>query len=156
MWWFWVAAVFVFLMIVGAMSGGSTPTNDSTSQEATTPIVNGEHLLGLTIDEVREEMGIPDDESTMDPTAQQLALGGTSTWTNQYTVSDHTIVLDFDMKSRQVTGFFIGTDEKDGITRDWKALLPLSGLSEDAQGYSIKPIGALKSPGFYTGVQATE
>lgn len=155
-WWFWAISVFVLFILIGSMSDGSkTPKNDIVSSQTVTPIVSGEHVLGLTIDDARKELGTPDDESTMDPTAQQLTLG-TDTWTNQFTVSSHTIVLDFDVKSRQVTGFFISTDEAEGITKDWKSVMQLGGLSDDAQGYMVKPVEALKNPGYYTGVQATE
>lgn len=155
-WWFWVLAVFTLIVVSAAFDGANDPTtNTQQTSQSTTPIVDGEHLLGLTIDQVREELGAPDEEEFIDPSNEQLALG-TKTWTNQYTISDHTIVLDFDVASRQVTGFFISMNEKEGVTRDWEALVRLGGLSENPKGYSIKPIASLKDPGYYTGVQATE
>jgi hypothetical protein len=156
-WWFWVL-VFFFIIIVSAASDVSndTPTDTSVgASESVTPIVDGPHILGLTIEQVREELGAPDEDEFIDPSKEQLALGVNS-WTNQWTINDHTIVLDFDVASRQVTGFFISMNQKEGVTRNWQTLMKLGGLSENAQGYSIKPIEARKDPGYYTGVQATE
>ena len=152
-WWFWLLASFVFIIILSASSGDGT--TDQETPEAR-QIVDAPHLLSLTIDEVREELGAPEDGDTTDPTEEQLRLG-TKEWTNQYTVEGHTIVLDFDVNSREVTGFFIATDVVDiQGTKDWRVLLPISNLSENSDDYSIDPVETLKYPGFYTGVQASE
>lgn len=157
-WWFWAIAVFVLLVIASAGSNGLDATNvEDEAQNATqpTPVVDAPHLLTLTIDEAREELGPPDDKAYIDPTAEQLALGTTS-WSNEFTVGDYGILLDFDVETREITEFFVETNDASGLTRDWEALLPIVGLSEDSSDYIIKPVEALKYPGKYTGVRATE
>jgi len=116
-------------------------------------VVNGAHLLGLTIDQAREELGAPDEDEFVDPSKEQLALG-VEKWSNQFTVGEYTVLLDFNIQSREVIEFFINS--KDGATRDWKALLPISGLSEDSSAYTIKPVEARSKAGYYTGVIASE
>ncbi len=151
-WWLWLLIGFVFIIIVAASSGDST-TDQETPQAR--QIVDAPHLLSLTIDEVREELGAPEDGDTTDPTEEQLRLG-TKEWTNQYTIEGHEIVLDFDVKSREVTGLFISADEADDKgTRNWEALLPLINLAGDTS-YSVDPVEALKYPGYYTGVEISE
>lgn len=160
-WWFLAVAVLimfvaVLIMFVVVASNGSSGTgNTQITTPAAEPIVDAPHLLGLTIEQAREELGLPDEKEFVDPTAQQISLGIT-TWTNQFTIGTHTIVLEYDVKTRGIFNFFIDTDDSSGATSDWKNLVQISGLSEQSSDYTIKPVEARKSPGKYTGVRADE
>jgi hypothetical protein len=156
-WWFWVLVVFV-LIIVSAGSSGSSSDDGAKVENDAPPVamvVDAPHLLGLTIDQAREELGPPDERTFIDPTAEQLALG-TTTWSNQFTIGEYTILLDFDVATREVTEFFIDTNDESGVTRDWEALLPISGVSKESTDYTIKAVEALAKPGYFTGVIVTE
>ena len=154
-WWFWVLAVFILIVIAASGSDGSE--SQDAAAEAVQPIVDAPHLLSGTIDEARKELGAPND-SQAEPNKDQLALG-TTEWTNEFTVGEYNVLLDFDTASREVTGFFIAPvhAEVDGKgNRDWETLAKLANLSEDATTYTVKPVHSLKDPTYFTGVSADE
>ncbi len=156
-WWVWVLAVlFLMVLVSGALDGEDEATGNLNAPQ-TDSIVDGPHLLSITIDQARVELGPPNEDEFVEPTEDQLKLGAKS-WTNEFTVDGYTIILDFDVASREVTEFFIspvGTSEEN-LVRDWEALMRLGGLSKDSDDYTVEPIEALKYPGRYTGVVASE
>lgn len=155
-WWFWVLAVFILIVIAASGSDGSK--SKDAAVEAIQPIVNAPHLLSGTIDEARKELGTPNDGNLTEPNKNQLALG-TKEWTNEFTVGEYTVLLDFNLASREVTGFFIAPvhAEVDGEgNRDWQTMAKLANLSEDATTYTVKPVHSQKDPTYFTGVSADE
>jgi hypothetical protein len=151
-----VGGVFMFSAILVALTDMDTPT--ASTQSA---IIDAPAILGMTIEEARTQLGSPTDGDLTEPNTRQLELG-TSVWHNSFTVDGYSILLDYDVESREVIEFFITTNEDDlgnggsGETRDWKRLLNIAGLSENADTYSITPVQVLTHPGYYTGVRATD
>lgn len=163
-WWFWAGAFFVLTFIAAAASGpsetqvvndNSQVVNDNSQQEQAQAVIDGPHILTLTIDEVRGEYGMPNETSYVDPTQLQIDLGTTS-WSNEYTLNDYTVLIDWDVTSREVTGLFVATDDSSGKTKDWKQLAAIAGLSIDSSDYTITPVVANQQPGYYTGINVTE
>lgn len=158
-WWFWVLAAFILMVI--ASSGSSGGTEDG-QVSATLPeekedeiVVDAPHLLELTIEEARIELGEPDDQ-LVDPNEQQLALG-TTEWSNEFTVNGYSILLTYNVESREINDFFISAnDDPDRGTKDWKKLVSISNLSESSDSYTVDPIESRKDAGYYTGVEAKE
>lgn len=151
--------IFIALISVGAIVGFIEGVNeqDGTSEttEAVAPIIDAPHILSLTIEEARKELGTPTDGEQTEPTALQVSIG-TTTWDNSFKVNGYDIVLDYDVKSRQVTSFFIATNDPSGATRNWKSLAKLAGMNENATAYSVKPVQAINKSGYYTGVTAAD
>ena len=155
-WWFWVGAFFVLIIVAAASSPSDTKvTTDNSQPEQVQTVFDGSHILSLTIDQIRDEYGIPNDTSFVDPTQEQIDFG-TSSWSNEYTLGDYTIQIDWDVTSRDVTGFFIATNDPSGTTKDWEHLVTIAGLSTSSNDYTIKPVEANKFPGYYTGVNVTK
>jgi hypothetical protein len=156
-WWFWLGAFFLITFVAAAASGPSeTQTSkDNSQQEQNQAVFNGPHILSLTIDEVRDEYGMPNETSFVDPTQEQIDLG-TISWSNKYTLDGYSILIDWDVASREVTGFFVSTDDSSGKTKDWERLAAVAGLVRGVSDYSIEPIEANKYPGYYTGINVKE
>jgi hypothetical protein len=155
-WWFWVGIFFI--LIIATSSGPNEPqevAQDDSQQEQIEMVFDGPHLLSLTIDEVRNELGMPIEETFIDPTEEQIALGNT-TWNNQYEKDGYMILIDWDIATREVTGFFISTDDPTETIKDWSVLLDVMNISADTNQYNIEPVEAFKYPGEYTGVNVTE
>lgn len=155
-WWFWVIAVFILFVIAASGSGGGT---EDEQVSATIPeekiVVDAPHLLGLTIEEARIELGAPND-LLVDPNEQQLALG-TTEWSNEFTVNGYSILLTYNVESREINDYFISAnDDPDRGTKDWKKLVGISNLSESSDSYTVDPIESRKDAGYYTGVEAKE
>lgn len=152
-----VGGVFLLSAIVVALADVEEPT--VTTQQAA--IIDAPAILGMTIEEARAQLGTPTDGDLTEPNAQQMAFG-TTTWNNSFEVQGYSVLLDYDVKTREVTELFIATNEDDlgdggtGETRDWKSLLGVAGLSEDADTYTIIPVEALAHPGYYTGLRALD
>ena len=159
-WWFWVLAIFVLPVLIGSIGSSGTNKPADAPTEAVTPIVDAPHLLGLTIDQARKELGTPDDGAMTEPNKDQLSSGLTKTWTNEFTIGDYGILLEYDLKTREITRFFISPnhDEVDGKgNRDWQKLAKLANLSSGStDSYTVKPIQTLMDPSYYTGVAADE
>jgi hypothetical protein len=152
-----VGGVILLSAIVAALADVEEPT--TTTQEAA--IIDAPAILGMTIEEARAQLGTPEDGDLTEPNARQMELG-TTTWNNSFTVSGYGILLDYDVKTREVTEFFIETNEDDlgdggtGETRDWKPLLGIAGLTQSADSYTLIPVEALAHPGYYTGLRALD
>lgn len=150
----WLLGLAACTSIVLAGAGCSDLTTGTTAVK-TEPVVDAPHLLTLTIEQARTELGAPKDV-IVDPTEQQLALG-TKEWSNEFTVNGYNVLLTYDVKSRDVNDFFItANDDPDRGTQDWQKYVQLSTLSEQSSDYTVKPIESLKDKGYYTGVEAKE
>ncbi len=150
--------IFIVLISVGAIVGfiqGFSEEGGSAASEDVKAIVDGPRILGLTIEQARTELGAPTDGKQTEPTPLQISIG-TDTWNNSFKMGEYDIVLDYDVKSRQVTSFFIATDDPSGATRDWKSLARLANISEDATTYTVDPVEAMNKSGYYTGVIAAD
>ncbi len=157
--------IFIVLIsisaIVGFIQGLSEEGSSTATSEDIKAIVDGPHILDLTIEQARAELGTPTDGDLTEPNAQQVALG-TTTWNNSFEVQGYSVLLDYDVKTREVTELFIATNEDDlgdggtGETRDWKPLLSIASLSQDADSYTIIPVEALAHPDYYTGLRALD
>jgi len=143
--------VMFFIIALSSFLADSAPDKNLNPEDL---VVDAPHLLGLTIEQARTELGTPDDKQ-IEPTALQLSIGMDS-WTNLFTVKEYSIQLDYSTKTREVTELFIATNDPSGATQNWKELLKITGLSENSNDYSVKPVEVLSKPGYYTGVTATD
>lgn len=155
----WVVALFVFLGII-LLSGGRddsknskiTPSQETSpvQQEETVTVFDVESLYGKNIDEIRTILGEPIDGEWAEPTESQLA-GGTKEWDNTFKRDEYELLVTYDVASRKIIDFFIGTDDPSGGTKDTKKLERILNV-ENSANFTIKPVKAIKDPSVYTGI----
>ncbi len=158
-WWFWLLTVFIFFMFIGAFGSGpvetiDTPATDTVQDDESVAIIDTPRILSMTIDEVRDELGMPLEDSFIDPTSEQI-YDESMTWMNEYEISDYMFVIEWNATSRNVTGVFVATDDPSGATKDWEVLVPLLGLPEDTSDYLIDAVEVISDPSQYTGVNVS-
>ena len=157
----WAITLFIFFGIIIIASLGDN-SNDSNSvqtqqtapaqQEKIAAVFDVEALYGKNIDEIRTILGEPTDGEYTNPTAQQLALG-TKEWSNSFEKDKYELLVTYDVASKKVIDFFVGTDDPSGATKDTKKLERILNL-ENSTNFIIEPVKALKDPSIYTGIKA--
>ena len=108
-------------------------------------------LLGKNIDSVRSVLGTPTDGSMTEPTSEQLSLGVTS-WDNTFKKNGKELLVTFNPETREVTDFFIPTDDPSGATSDTQPLLEVGNLTEGSSSYTIENTKTIRDPSIFTGI----
>lgn len=156
-----IAAGVGSVFLLSAIAVAFTEEEGSITSTQQIAIIDASAILRMTIEEARAQLGTPTDGDLTEPNDQQVTLGIT-TWNNSFEVQGYSVLLDYDVKTREVTELFIATNEDDlgdggtGETRDWKSLLDITGLIQDADDYTVIPVEALANPGYYTGLRAVD
>jgi hypothetical protein len=156
----WAITLFIFFGIIVIASLGdnsndsnSTPTQQTApaQQEEIVAVFDVEALYGKNIDEIRAVLGEPADGEYINPTAQQLALG-TKEWSNSFKKDKYELLVTYDVASKKVIDFFVGTDDPSGATKDTKKLEKILNV-DNSTNFTIEPVKALKDPSVYTGIK---
>ena len=157
--WKIVITVVMGIMVITSFTNKQTPStvsNSKPSQGAQTQtfqsVFDVPSLVGKNIDEIRQVLGEPADKTLTEPNAQQLALG-TKEWDNTFKKDGKELLVTFNVQSRKVVDFFIGTDDPLGKTKDKKHLMELGGVKDSNPNYRIEFVKAIIDPSFYTGVK---
>ncbi|MFA5129734.1 MAG: hypothetical protein WC477_02310 [Patescibacteria group bacterium] len=109
-------------------------------------------LVGKNIDGVIVALGSP--TSGTEPTALQLQ-SGTTEWDKSWDKNGTSLLVTYNLKTKKVVDFFVGTTDPSGLTKDKQQLLTLTGTREGQSSYVVEFVQALKSPGSYTGIKIT-
>jgi len=148
-----IVVIFIIALVGGLFESGDKTEKPSTStqQEEITPVFDLEALYGKNIDEIRAVLGEPTDGEYTNPTALQLALG-VKEWDNAFEKDGCELLVTYNVYSREVIDFFIGTDDPSGVTKDTKKLEEILNV-ENSTNFTIEPVRAIKNPSVYTGIK---
>ncbi len=108
-------------------------------------------LVGKNVDEVKTVLA-PYKNKTLEPTAQQIALG-VKEWDMEFTKDGKDLLVTYNIGSRQIVDFFISTDDPSGKTKDKDHLLEIGNLSESSGQYKVGFVPTLKDSSYFTGVK---
>jgi len=115
------------------------------------PVFDLEALYGKNIDEVRNALGKPVDGAQSDPTAQQIQLGVTQ-WDNTFKKDGYELVVTYEVSSKKVIDFFIGTNDQSGQTKDVEPLKQIGNVA-DTTHFTIEPVKVLNDSSYFTGIK---
>jgi hypothetical protein len=155
----WAITLFIFFGIVIIANLGEKPTDpnvnttEQTAQvvaEQNITVFDVEALYGKNIDNIRAVLGKPTDGDYTEPNAQQLQLG-TTEWNNTFKKDEYELLVTYDVKSREVIDFFVGTDDPSGATKNIEKLEKVLNV-QNSSNFTIKPVKNLKDPSVYTGI----
>ena len=134
--------------------------NNEPATEVTQPVVAApqytfdlEALYGKNIDQIRDILGTPLDGDQIDPTAQQIELGG-SEWSNSFEKGDYELLVTYDATTRSVIDFFIGTNDPSGSTKNTDSLKDVGNVRNTTQ-YTIESVSTIRDKSSYTGIKVT-
>lgn len=162
----WIATgVIALVFIIFASSGDSSSTEkkdtakkteNATSQETskqaeTKPVFDIPSLVGKNIDEVRTILGAPIEKEMIEPNQAQLNLG-TTQWDNTFEKDNTQLLVTFNVSTRKVIEFFIGTSPE---KQNKEELLQKGNLQTGSSKYKLDYVKALKDPAQITGVTIT-
>lgn len=153
-WWFWVFAVFLFFFFLVLITPTPEVEENNTTEEVVEEVSEEltvfdiPTLLGKDIDEIRKILGDPSDGEYTEPNEAQLELGIIE-WQNQFDKDTVMLLVDFNVETRLVTGFFIAPEDP---TNDTDAIIALTGLSPTDPSYEFEPVKLIKDPKLFTGV----
>ncbi len=144
--------IFIGFIIIW-ITTNTTPTQQMLpeQQKDITIIFDLEALYGKNIDEIRAILGEPIDGKYTNPTQQQLELG-TKEWNNSFKKNQYELLVTYDVTSKKVIDFFIGTDDPSGGTKDTKELEKILNI-ENSTNFTIEQVKAIKDPSIYTGIK---
>jgi len=108
-------------------------------------------LVGKNVDEVKTIL-LPYKNKTLEPTAQQIALG-VKEWDMEFTKDGKDLLVTYNISSRQIVDFFISTDDPSGKTKDKDHLLEIGNLSESSNQYKVVFVPTLKDSSYFTGIK---
>jgi|SRR6056297_1843135 len=153
----WIITLFIFFgIIIIASLGDNSNDSNITSTQQTAPeqqeivaVFDVEALYGKNIDEIRAILGKPTHEN-INPTELQLELG-VKEWSNAFKKDGYELLVNYDVASKKVIDFFVGTDAPSGTTKDTKNLEKILNV-ENSTNFTIEPVKALKDPSAYTGI----
>lgn len=150
----WVLLGGIFSLIVGSAISSPNPvaTQEARVVAKSEPVFDVPSLVGKNIDQIRETLGKPTDDSP-EPTKLQLDLMGNSSveWGNNFTKNGITLLVTFNPKTRTVIDFFIprvGDQDK-------ASLLSAGNVQEKSSDYTIEFVKAIKNPSDFTGLKIT-
>lgn len=134
-------------------SNTDSDINTNTTPTVVTPqyTFDLEALYGKNIDEIRIILGTPLDGDQIDPTAQQIELGG-SEWSNSFAKGDHELLVTYNATTRNVLDFFIGTNDPSGSTKNTDGLKDVGNVRNTTQ-YTIESVPTIRDKSSYTGIK---
>ncbi len=101
-------------------------------------------LIGKTIDEVRAQLGAPDDEQP-EPSELQMRMEFDQ-WDNVFSSSGYELLITFDPRTRQVKDFFLAG-------QNVEVLLERGNLVLHDSAYTIEPVKSLLDSSTITGIK---
>jgi len=150
-WWVIALGVFIiFIIILPSSDDSKTQTQTPSPAPATVPEVKVVYdipsLFNKNIDQVKESLGTA--KTDTEPTKEQLASGGTTTWEKYYEKDSEELMIQYYIKDRAVKDFFLSGEDKDH-------LMKIGGLKESDPTYTLEFVKQLKDPAKITGVIIT-
>ncbi len=127
--------------------GGSTaaaPPPEPATAAAEPVVFDVPALIGLSIEQVRETLGQPQDRNP-EPTELQLEAGAANEWSNGFTREGQDLLVTFDPRTRRVIDLFLSGSDR-GV------LMQRGNLSSGAREYRIESVRALRDPSKITGI----
>jgi len=118
----------------GAQPAGNTDATEITVAASqppipTGPLLNMPTLAGLSIDQLRQQLGKPQ-ESQPEPTQRQKMLGTGDTWENTFLTKGSTLVVTFNARTRTVRDIVVLGDNEAELMRR-------GGLNQNAAEYIV-------------------
>jgi hypothetical protein len=157
-WWAITLVIFFGIIVIAGLGDNSNDLNSTLTQqtapaqrEEMVAVFDVEALYGKNIDEIRAVLGEPADGEYTNPTAQQLELG-TKEWSNSFKKDKYELLVTYDVASKKVIDFFVGTNDPSGATKDTKKLEKILNV-DNSTNFTIEPVKALKDPSVYTGIK---
>lgn len=126
----------------------TTPSTTQVIQNYTFDIPS---LVGKNVDEVITALQ-PYKLKTLEPTDQQIKLG-IKDWDIEFEKDKQSLGVNYNIATRKINDFFIGSDDPSGATKDKRHLLELGNLKEDDVRYKVEYVKAFKDPTVFTGVK---
>ena len=115
------------------------------------PVFNVPALIGKNIDKVRKELGKPVNKE-IEPNKLQKNLS-VETWENSFEKEGHNLLVTFNPKTREVTDFFLNTDDPTGLASNYEDMVAICGAKEGDENYTIEPVPTIKNKSKYTGIK---
>ena len=150
--------IFFGIGIIANLGERQTDSNINTpkqiaqvQEEQNITIFDIEALYGKNIDEIRVVLGNPADGDYIEPNEKQLALG-VKEWNNTFEKMNTSLLVTYDVASREVIDFFVGTDDPSGSTKDTQKLEKILNV-QNSSNFTIEPVRSLKYPSTYTGIK---
>ncbi len=152
-----IVLLFSFIVASNSKPKPTTPKKQEVVQSTSTPKVieptyDIPSLTGKNIDEVRAILGAPLDKAQLEPTKEQIELGG-GEWNNTYKKNNIDLVITYDAQTRKIIDFFVGTDDSSSLTTDKDRLKQIANVSDNNANYRLDFVKAIKTPRKYTGVK---
>lgn len=144
-----IATIFAFAPL--ALSCGAEPSERPPSTPAAAPapavpmVFDVPALVGKSIDEIRENLGPPDD-SEPEPTRQQIQLGAAE-WSNTFSADGQVLLVTFNPRTRSVVDLFLPGEDRNLLVQRGNLA---SGNTEE---YLILPVQGLRDPSRITGIK---
>lgn len=104
-------------------------------------------LIGKNVDQIIETLGTPTDNT--EPTTQQKELG-TKEWTKTYTKDNASLLITYDIGTRNVADLFISPKSADASAEE---ILALGNLSQKDDRYVVELVKVMNDDSKYTGVK---
>ncbi len=162
----WGAIGFVVLIAISFLAslGSKNPSSNQTvsqqtpetkpTAEPTQPMqftYDVPSLVEKNVDDIKTIL-LPYKNKTLEPTAQQIALGAKE-WDVEFTKDGKDLLVTYNINSRQIVDFFISTDDPSGKTKDKEHLLEIGNLSESSSQYKVSFVPTLKDSSYFTGIK---
>lgn len=149
--------LYLWLLLLGPAGCGpadapatQTPTRQpAPAPTKAPPVFDLPALARLNIDEVRATLG-PVVGAETEPTREELA-DGLVEWAKQFRRDTTTLVVSYDVRTRQVIDFYVTTAH--GRASSYAPWLRLVGVSAQDPRWSIEPFAQPGRPGLYLGVR---
>ena len=153
-----VGGLIVLLIVIGAIAGGgekqtTTQPSPTISQEAQQKeaVFDVPALVGKNVDEVKAALSAYQ-RKTLEPTNEQIKAG-VKEWQVEFEKDRKDLLVTYDISTKKIKDFFIGTDDPSGKTQDKKHLLELGNLREDDPKYEVEFVKTVRDPSYFTGVK---
>jgi hypothetical protein len=86
-----------------------------------------------------------------EPTKSQIK-SGTKEWDKTYEKDGYSLLITYDIKTRNIIDFFIGTKESAG-SNNYDDLLQITNIKNNTSKVIVEPVQSLKDPNLYTGIK---
>lgn len=149
--------LIVLIIIIAAIAGcgekkqTTQPQQTPTVQEQKVAAFDVPALVGKSLDELKATLS-GYQKKTLELTEEQIKLGAKE-WEAEFEKDGKSLLVTYEISTKKVKDFFIGTDDPSGETKDKAHLLALGNLKEDDSRYKVEFVKALADPAYFTGVK---